>query len=328
MTVSGLYITGPGHEAERREPGAANHGLAPAAGFEHEAGSLEYSFHGSGIRLTGVYGRVVYCKHGAATPVAADSGQAALVLVRQGPLALRDRGNTVVHLAQGALYLLNCSGPEYAPHWSAGSAIHLGLPRSELHRAFRGGLQRLGTCAPLDDSSVAPFLRSQMELLDRQAASLGSADLASMFHICMNMALLLLGNVLQGRGRDGCPALFSMALQAIETHGHRPNFNAEALARALGWSRAKLYRVFAEQDTTVNAVLRELRLERARRLIEDSSSQIPVGVLAYACGFTDHSSSGKMCRERYGVSPRQWRERLKSAPGPAAAAISQGAPPA
>lgn len=329
MTISGLYIADRGPETGRWAADASGRRPEPAAASGPQGNGLEYSFHGCNVHLAGVYGRAFCCsRRAAAAAVSADPGQAVLMLVRQGPMTLRGRGNAVAHLAEGVLYLLNCAGPDYT-RWSPDATIHLGLPRSELQRAFRGGLQRLGACASVDDSSMAPFLRSQMELLDRQAGSLGSADLASMFHICVNMALLLLGNVMEtsGRGRDGCPALFSMALQSIETHGHRPNFDARALAGALGWSRSKLYRVFAEQDTTVNAVLREMRLERARRLIEDSSSQIPIGVLAYACGFTDHSSFGKMFRERYGVSPRRWRERFKPG-GRALAALPQSTPPA
>ena len=52
--------------------------------------------------------------------------------------------------------------------------------------------------------------------------------------------------------------------------------------------------------------LREIRLQRARSLIEQSP-RLNVGALAWRCGFADPSGFSKLFRTRFGLSPTEWR---------------------
>jgi AraC-like DNA-binding protein len=96
-------------------------------------------------------------------------------------------------------------------------------------------------------------------------------------------------------------------LRYIEAYSHKPDLDVDTLARMLGCSRAKLYRVFGQQGVTVFSVLRNVRLEKACRLIEKSPLDTQISTVAYACGFADPSSFGKTFKAQYGLSPREWR---------------------
>lgn len=244
------------------------------------------------------------------------------MLLQEGSVELRGKNGPVIRLTAGSLVMINPIEGEF--HWSDSREVHLMLPRDLVAQAMGADIELLEFAVLLDDNPLASFVRSQLILLDREAGSLSRFELASMLDITIEMALALLHGMaccgpVVGSGFQS--ALFSSAQRFIETHAYKPDFNAAVLASALGCSRAKLYRVFAGQGTTVNAMLRNIRLERARRLIEGSAAGDHIGALAYTCGFSDHSSFGRMFKEHYGLPPGEWRQRQKEANSKAAAQV-------
>jgi len=81
------------------------------------------------------------------------------------------------------------------------------------------------------------------------------------------------------------------------------------MALAMGVSERTLHRrcqdVFA---MTPLAVLTQLRLDRARGLLEDAA--IPLKTVAEQCGFCDVSALGKAFRTAYGTTPGAYRDRF------------------
>jgi AraC-like DNA-binding protein len=165
--------------------------------------------------------------------------------------------------------------------------------------------------ALLDHSPIAPFLRNQMVLLAQRVDRLDAAELASVLDPMIELAQKVwLSALRQSQSIHSGATLYEMAIDLIESHCHKPEFGVTALVRALGCSRAKLYRVFALQGSSVTAAVRNARLQRARQLIEAGNPDTPIGTLAYACGFVDQSTFGKMFRRHFGVSPGRWRRTL------------------
>ncbi|TAM74831.1 MAG: AraC family transcriptional regulator [Candidimonas sp.] len=230
------------------------------------------------------------------------------MLLQEGSVELHDEDGAVTRIESGSLVVINPAHGEF--YWSDSREVHLLLARDRVIQAMGVGVEFFGPVALLDHSPLAPFICSQMVLLDRQAGSLGQLELANMLDITVEMALMLLRSNSKCAS-EGCNdfrrTVFTDALRVMQEQAHNPDLNAEALASALGCSRAKLYRVFASQGTTVNSVLRDVRLDRARRLIEHSSTGTHIGALAYSCGFSDHSSFGRMFKERFGSTPGEWR---------------------
>lgn len=83
------------------------------------------------------------------------------------------------------------------------------------------------------------------------------------------------------------------------------DFTADHLGRELALSRRQLYRkVSALTNTTVNDLINEVRLSEARNfLISNDMSLIEI---AMNVGFTDPKHFGRLFKERFGVTPKQF----------------------
>lgn len=165
--------------------------------------------------------------------------------------------------------------------------------------------------------ALAPMLSSQLRHLGqliRRPGTLTNDDFASLLDATCSLALLLLSNLgRQGQDRDlpdGSESVHAgrhaAALRFMEQQAHRPTLDVAAIAHAVGCSRSRLYEAFATQGgQTVMGTLREMRLQRARRNIEQST-RLHIGALSWRCGFTHASDFSKLFRARFGLSPTEW----------------------
>ena len=84
----------------------------------------------------------------------------------------------------------------------------------------------------------------------------------------------------------------------------------ELLSHEYGLSPAKLQAGFKHLfGKTVNELLRELRMEKARNLIE--TSDLNISEIAYAVGITNRSYFAKSFYERYKIHPSDYAKQLK-----------------
>lgn len=83
--------------------------------------------------------------------------------------------------------------------------------------------------------------------------------------------------------------------------------NNDQVARAAGASRSVLQRKFRDQlGKTIHRVIAEERLNRARRLLEDSD--LPFIEIAEICGYDSQQSLNRACAQEWNQTPRQIRE--------------------
>lgn len=83
------------------------------------------------------------------------------------------------------------------------------------------------------------------------------------------------------------------------------NLNVEKLADEFNLSRSQLYRKLkALTGITTNELLRKIRLERAKELIEENKT-VTIGEISYIVGFSSASYFTKCFKEFYGVSPNE-----------------------
>lgn len=213
--------------------------------------------------------------------------------------------------------------------WSQGSReVFLALPRGEVRAAL--GREPGNAPIPLEHCTLAPALASQLNhlaLLARQPQKLDGVEYASLLEGTRSLALLMLRNYGRQGSRAGLSDLeddlnagrHAAALRFMEREAHRHDLDAAAIARGAGCSRTRLYAAFASRGETVIGMLREIRLQRAKALIE-RSPRLHVGSLSWRCGFADQSAFSKLFRLRFGLLPSEWHHRTWTSPVPASSA--------
>lgn len=78
------------------------------------------------------------------------------------------------------------------------------------------------------------------------------------------------------------------------------------ICEAVGYSKSTVLSAFKKEfSTTVNSYLNTLRLERAKKMLENESTSI--NEVALSCGFSDQSYFSKVFSAAYGITPTEYR---------------------
>lgn len=94
----------------------------------------------------------------------------------------------------------------------------------------------------------------------------------------------------------------------IDAHLSDPELNSIQIAAALRVSVRYLQERFRERECDVASCIWDRRLETAaQRLSDPACLHQPLGLLAYGCGFTNQAHFSRRFRDRYGMSPREYR---------------------
>ena len=86
--------------------------------------------------------------------------------------------------------------------------------------------------------------------------------------------------------------------------------DVETVASKMCMSRIQLNRkVQAITGETSSAYLLRIRLSRAKRLLDDPKN-FKIGDIAFKCGFEDFAYFSRVFKQKYGVTPSQYRKRV------------------
>jgi AraC-like DNA-binding protein len=97
--------------------------------------------------------------------------------------------------------------------------------------------------------------------------------------------------------------------QLIDDHLARPELTPSRIAADFGLSERSLHRLFEGTGTSVVAHVRERRLERCATALRDPFQRgRSIAEVAYSSGFTSASVFSRVFRDRYGCSPRAYRD--------------------
>jgi AraC-like DNA-binding protein len=95
--------------------------------------------------------------------------------------------------------------------------------------------------------------------------------------------------------------------QFYDLHYMEGVLDLEGAAKGIGLHPRKLQLVLRERfQTTHTAKVGELRMREAARLLRESAN--PVGEIALSVGYNTVSHFNRTFKERYGVSPMEYRE--------------------
>ena len=93
----------------------------------------------------------------------------------------------------------------------------------------------------------------------------------------------------------------------IDRHICDPGFSLEILAARLGVSIRYIQKVCAAQRCTFSGYLRDRRLELAAQQLRERGDRVSVEEIALACGFRESSTFYRAFRNRYGMTPGNFR---------------------
>ncbi|WP_407169996.1 helix-turn-helix domain-containing protein [Bradyrhizobium sp. ORS 111] len=185
------------------------------------------------------------------------------------------------------------------------------VPRVMLHRRFAGSEPLTATSFTPDrpvERLASQFIAGLSEVADRL-----DDDTATRL---ADQAVDLLAMAMSER--LGRPALASSThrsalLYRLKAHvlAHLPNpdLGLAETAAALGISSRYINSLFADEDTSFQRFVLAQRLERCKRdLASPTHAHRHISEIAFAWGFNDLSHFGRVFREHYGMSPRDWRQ--------------------
>jgi AraC-like DNA-binding protein len=111
-------------------------------------------------------------------------------------------------------------------------------------------------------------------------------------------------------------ALKGKVAQIIAANLRDPGLSLDAIAEASGCSKRYLHKLFESENQTLNSLIWNRRLEQARNEIGDPV-QAPRTItdIAFSWGFSSSSHFSRLFRDRFGLSPRDFRSLTCSAFG-------------
>lgn len=206
--------------------------------------------------------------------------------------------------------------------WDAHTGLHLTVRKDMLTAALGGSIPTSEILLrTLNSSPLASFIRSQLTQLGNDLPRLSLAEKTTVLENTVDLLIALCRmSGLQERAdrwrASGDPALFSAETAAgllvaarryIRLHLDSFALSPDDVARAVGCSRATLYRIFEAQGLSPARFIREERLASAQHLLRETPATVTVAEIARRCGFGDSAHFSKLFKRRFGCSPTEVR---------------------
>jgi AraC family transcriptional regulator, positive regulator of tynA and feaB len=191
-----------------------------------------------------------------------------------------------------------------------GSFLILDLPRERLESVL--GPSQLFTALAVEANLASTTLaNTYVQELIRVEDRLNPDSAARMASIGIDLVVASLAERLAQevpRSIHG-NATVQRAKAYIEAHMGDTALDPPRLAAAVGVSLRRLQELFHERGRHISDYIWERRLEAAaKRLSDPACGHLSIGMLAYGCGFSTQAHFSRRFRERYGMSPREYRQ--------------------
>lgn len=229
-----------------------------------------------------------------------------LVMPMAGHITVGDRERSEV-LGRDSARIMSMSRPFEVSHGADVHLLVLTMARREVERRVSGAANEVGN---LDLGTglgliARSLLISALQECDRLSA--GQFDL-----VIDRLVELLCTVVTDGATR--CSGRLSeveaAARRYVREHADEPDLNGESIAAALGWSVRQVQLALQRAGTTPRDLIREERLALAHaRLANPAYRTVSITELAHRSGFNSAGRFSTAFRHRFGLTPRELRER-------------------
>ncbi|MGX1549156.1 AraC-like ligand-binding domain-containing protein [Streptomyces adustus] len=236
-----------------------------------------------------------------------------VVFPRQGVLNVRQAGRDAL-LTEHDFALCDSSRPFSLRISAPGTAtlISARVPRALLPLPARQVDRLLGRRLP-GDEGIGALLTQFLDDMTAGPVHPPSADVARLGAVALDLLAATLAHHLDtGPRHEDEPGRRALLLDIdayIRDHLSEPHLSPRSVADAHHISVSYLHRIFRARDTTVTALIRSRRLERAHLDLTDRRLRdVPVHRIAARWGFKDHAAFTRAFRTAYGIAPRDLRQ--------------------
>jgi len=182
--------------------------------------------------------------------------------------------------------------------------ISLMLPRQLLDSPSRPqGAQRLLSSQPL----VQMCHRLLQESMQSCSLTGAESDAALAALVCLLRPLVQQQTALPTRRER----LFQKVLGFIDENIQAEQLRPEWIARENGMSLRSLYRMFADQGLVVAQFIKHRRLDLCAQQLRLATTDEKLASIGYDWGFTDQSHFSTAFKQRFGMSPGEYRKRCR-----------------
>jgi AraC-like DNA-binding protein len=113
-------------------------------------------------------------------------------------------------------------------------------------------------------------------------------------------------------------ALLARVQKVVAQRASEMDLAPERIASAFGMSLRALHQLFALSDLSFHEFLTKVRLERAHALLRAADCQhLSTAEIGFEAGFGEVSTFYRRFRQRYGMTPGEWRAAHLPAHSPA-----------
>ncbi|MFU0888395.1 transcriptional regulator FeaR [Kluyvera sichuanensis] len=210
-----------------------------------------------------------------------------------------------VRLETGDMTLIDASRPCSILWQQTSRQVSLLLPRQLLESQLRGS--GISVATRLDKS--LPMVQLSQRLLHESmsspqlSASESEAALDAM--VCLLRPMLHQQEVAPSRREKQFQKIMALIDDAIQEEHLRP----EWLADETGMSVRSLYRLFADKGLVVAQYIKNRRLDLCAKALQSAPDDEKLAGIGYRWGFNDHSHFSTAFKQRFGISPGEYRKR-------------------
>ncbi|CCE05409.1 putative Transcriptional regulatory protein, AraC/XylS family [Bradyrhizobium sp. STM 3843] len=221
---------------------------------------------------------------------------------------VQDGRDTVIRPGEFAIY--DTTRPYELQFDAAFKQIVFKLPRQMLQR-------RIGPTEPVTamtfgaDSPLQPLVYDFIVKLCERADHIGAEHAERLSDQAADLLAMTLAERLQTQPlpvSSHRAALLYRIKAHVRTHLSDPDLSLPVVARELGLSARYVNDLFSDEGLSFQRFLLSERLKVCRRdLAAPALTHRQISEIAFAWGFNDASHFGRVFREQFGMSPRQWR---------------------
>ncbi|MBA1203227.1 transcriptional regulator FeaR [Pseudomonas capeferrum] len=205
----------------------------------------------------------------------------------------------------GDVILIDSARPSQFEFGHGSRQVSLILPHDRVHQLMR--FAPLDICRKIPAQSPVARLAQQMLLSSTQLESVSLAESEAVIDALVS----LMRPALSGSDNNPDPheRILRKALQLIETNIADENLCPEMIARDIGVSMRGLYRVFAKNGLVVAQYIKNRRLDICAEVLRSPQSNLKLSALGFAWGFSNSSYFTTAFKQRFGLSPGEYRKR-------------------